>query len=451
MYVKKNQITVFITLLLTVLIVIFSTELNDILLTGSKLKATVIGLLYMSVIYFVLISLYLKVVSFFGLSPTLIIISFIVIFYSSGLFPLSLYRSYIETNFWIGLLSVAVLCILIGNFIGKFLGNKGEISEIKNNKVLIINKNVVVIFSLLSLLATGYITLRYGLLIINPSNRFLVPASIQYIVEFIIPVTISVFAYYYDPNKKNIKVILYAIMSILMLFSLGYRNQPMLVIIGCILVFVFKKFNGKTVFEWNKIIKLSLGGMVLLVVFSLLFILRQESSTELLDWSSFVNFYQVNYYQLSMPIFPFHLSSREAMGVTTIALERIGQINSLLNNSSFFFQDLKTLLPGAQLTAGNILGRVVNLRDSVSLTPGLLGGLYISNGLLGLSIGFAAIGFLLSYYWHQFKRTNSHRSLALVVLALIYSLELVNRGIFKPMYIIVLVIPYFLFYRKRAK
>ncbi|PAE09426.1 hypothetical protein CHI12_01125, partial [Terribacillus saccharophilus] len=187
-------------------------------------------------------------------------------------------------------------------------------------------------------------------------------------------------------------------------------------------------------------LKLSLIVSVLLVLFSLLYILRIENSDNLYDFDKMTEFYDIPSPQLTLLLLPFHLQSREAMGVSEVAIERIDEINKYIDSNMLFIQDLVTLLPGDQVSAGNVLGIVVNLNPNVSLTPGLLGGLYLSYGLIGIISGLFILGCLVQYVWKKYLLTNSPYYLTLVTITSAYIIELINRGFFKPMYLIVFLI-----------
>ena len=142
--------------------------------------------------------------------------------------------------------------------------------------------------------------------------------------------------------------------------------------------------------------------------------------------------------------FPIRKASREWMGVAQIALARMREIERFCPRYLFILNDLATILPGKQTTSGQALGAVVNNSDNVSLTPGSLGGLYISWGFAGV-IGFHFfIGAILSYLWNSYRRRGSPWHLICCILILIYLVQFTFRGLFKPMYILMLVVVWFI-------
>ncbi|USK28394.1 hypothetical protein LIT32_23650 [Bacillus sp. CMF21] len=440
------SMTIFIILFISIL-----TFVNQYLFSNDKVLATIIGLFYMSVISLAIIYVVIRVIGVVGISPNIIFILFTSFYIIAGIIPMSSYRDNINLEFWILMLVISIIFLIIGQLLGRLTVLKLNMSKnnISENKI---NTKMSFVLYTISVISTLIILFRFGLVFLEPTKRFLVPSELQYLVELSVPITVCIFSYYYNSQNKNYKLFLIPLMSLIILLSLGYRNQPMLLIMGIILIIVFKNLRAHHYkYGLKPSIFISSGLTFLLFVFSFLFIIRQENSVELLDWASFINFYQVKNHQFSFPLFPIHLSSREAMGVTTVAIERFNEIKNYLGNGTLFFQDLFTLLPGNQTTAGNILGMVVNRRETVSLTPGLIGGLYLSSGLIGVIIGFMLIGFILSYNWYSYRIYGSLTNFSIMIITLIYSIELINRGVFKPMYLLVLIIPLILFSRIHKK
>ena len=447
------KITIFYTSVILILLTLVTSLsfINQDLYSLDAVRATRIGLIYVSFVIFVITLVSLRLIEFRKINPNNIILWFIIIYFGLGIFPFSSYRENIINSLWLMLLSISVFVLIMGQYFGKLIARKSSDSYFFQSKENL-RKTVFTVFFILSLSFTFIIIYNYGFLLFNPSARFLVPASWSYIAELLVPLTITIFALFFAKGKSDFALYLLFVVSFLLLFSLGYRNQPMLLIIGTLMVIFFKKQRLlKKKISINNSLILSVGLTIILFLFSILFISRQESSSELLNWNDFVEHYEVNNYQVTMPLFPLHLSAREAMGVTTVALDRQNEIDDLLEKKPFFFADLYTLLPGEQLTSGNILGMVVNRNPNVSLTPGLIGGLYLTGKIYGVCIGFFVIGFLISYFWNIYRIQGVKKYLALSIITLIYSIELINRGIFKPMYIVVLILPYLLISIRKEK
>jgi oligosaccharide repeat unit polymerase len=426
---KKTQTKVIIISVFIGLIALafFSYYLNKVTIFSS-----IVGSIFLSAIIFSILILMLTMLKSKILAPLTIIIGFMIFYYTSGIVNLSEYRGYIDEYLWTKLLVFSVLSFIGGHILYGFVRNKYRITS-TYNEISIFKSSLVL---LLAFIATIIITLQNGILLLNPGARSNVSAVLQYMVEFSIPVVILLFNAYSKSHRKA--TILLVLITTLLLFSLGYRNQPMILLLCIFLSIAISNRKKLNYFKIN--IKLSLIISILLVLFSLLYILRIEKSDDLYDFHKMTDYYNVHSPQITLLLLPFHLQSREAMGVTEIAIERNTQVNKYIDSSLLFIQDIITLLPGDQISAGNVLGIVVNLNPNVSLTPGLIGGLYISFSLAGLVIGLFLLGYLVHSMWRKYLITNSAYHLTIVTIMSAYIIELINRGFFKPMYIIVFII-----------
>ena len=405
--------------------------INYLLFGNISVLSAILGTFYTGIVCFILILILLYIFQNKILYPINILMLFILLFYLSGLINLSSYRGYITVKFWFLLLIISVCGLLIGNLFG-FITKK----KILYTRSIFINKTNIKIILLVSLISSAFITLKFGLLLVNPQGRFSVPPILQYLVEFSIPALVLLFNFSNNKRKSMLLVLFY----ILVLFSLGYRNQPMILILCICLSFFISKYGQKRYKSKKSIINISLIASIILVVFSFLYVIRIQTSENLYKFDRMVSYYNVQYPQFTLMLLPLHLQSREAMGVTEVALERESQLKEFINPKQLFFQDIWTLMPGNQISAGNVLGIVVNLNKNVSLTPGLLGGLYISFGIWGILIFFLVLGIIISKVWYKYRITKSPYYLTIVCLITSYTLELINRGLFKPMYILVFIV-----------
>lgn len=417
----------------------------------STVASSLIGLFYLAVLVFFLIFLMTYFVERIKITPVLIFTIILIGYYTLGLLPVSDYRNEnLNSNTWITYIMVTLCGIFFGHIISTVFLKKSH----KKIVTFSIRKKLFKLSMLFIFISSVFINLRYDFPIINPNSRFLVPATLQYVIEFSIPILVCYIAVTINNKKKNKQVIGAFLIGIILLASIGYRNQIIIFTISNLLIYfslhLSTLLKGKRLFKLSTRIGVSFFLTSCLVLFSILFIARQENSVELLSWNDFVYRYNVFAYQYILPIFPIHLSAREAIGVTNIALERKEQIISLLEGTPYFFKDLLTLLPGEQLTSGQITGRAVNLSDNTSLTVGIMGGFILSGGIWILFIGFTIISFLLSYFWGSYVKSKNIQQLIITSLLLSYSLELMNRGIFKPMYILVLILP-LIFLKKEVK
>lgn len=444
----KKQIVQPILTFSVLLILLFPIfYLNDF----SVVITSLIGLLYIAVLIFFLIFIMTYCIENVKITPLLIFTTILIGYYTLGLLPISNYRSEnLNTNAWV----TYILITLCGLYCGKFISSLFLKKAQKQVFVFSVREKIFKLAMFLIIFTSIFINLKFNFPIINPNSRFLVPATLQYIIEFSIPILICYIAVNIKDTGKIKQIISAYLLGIFLLISIGYRNQIIIFTISTLVIYFGSYLNTRL--KGNKIFKLStrIGVSVFLtcclVLFSILFIIRQENSIELLSWNDFVYRYKVVAYEYVLPIFPIHLSAREAIGVTNIALERREQMTALLEGTPYFFKDLLTLLPGEQLTSGQITGRAVNLSDNTSLTVGIMGGFILSGGIWSLFAGFTIISFLLSYFWGAYVKSKNIQHLIITSLLLSYSLELMNRGIFKPMYILVFILP-IIFLKKEVK
>ncbi|MBO0589172.1 O-antigen polysaccharide polymerase Wzy [Sporosarcina sp. E16_8] len=425
------------------------TIMSNNLYSINKVSGSLSGLFIISFVLFsAFFIIYLLIIKF-GLNVKVIFVGFLIIYYTVGIVPISSYREGINSEMWILLLFTAVISFIIGNYLSLMLLkiNKGYTG--KSTSSYINNKNTIILFTL-SLISSLIIYLQHGVLILNQSSRFNVSGILQYLTEMIIPITVSIFAFYITTNKKKNFLLITLVTSFVIILSLGYRNQPMLLVISVLLIIIIHYIeNNKNEISLFKVLFLSLITTLSVSIFSLFLIYRHETSVSLLKWQDFIEGFHVDLYQFVNPILPFHLAAREGMGVTEVAVERREVIDNMVGSNGLFLQDLLTVLPDISLTAGRVLGIVVNLNENVSLTPSILGGLFIQYGVVGIIIFFIIIGCLYNVFWTKYKNNQDPKYLALSVLLTIYSFELVNRGLFKPMYILIFIIPLFIFKRRK--
>lgn len=418
---------------LTIILTVTTIMLNNIIVSGMKLNATLVALIYLTFFCFIVCIIFSNALINLLRNPLKIYISFLVLFYMIGLLPLSSYRDYVTTNLWVFLVIFSVLSISFGYLIGKKYSKFNKRNSGRSRTKLIY------FFLAISYGAGIAIVFEHGFLFSNQSQRFGVSATLQYLVEMSIPL-VAVLLPRLTKEKKYLLASTVFLFTLILLGSLGYRNQPILLILIVLIIYSIKYTQSFkiTTFKFKAIISGIISCM--LAAFSLLFIYRNETSEKLLGIDSLSEYYKIDSIEWVISIIPIHMQAREAMGVSESAIERINIINNLTDGLSLFTLDLYTLFPNFSLTGGNVLGTVVNLNDNVSLTPGLLGGLYMSYGIIGLCIFFLLIGIMNSYFWYSYINTKNINYLIYCVLGSAYLFELTNRGLFKPFYILVFII-----------
>lgn len=440
-YSKANLRTMLIITLLGVSIGVVVPMLDKQMFQYGVVSYTVLQTTYISFVLFSITLLMSTMILKQIANPSLILIIFVMFYYSIGMLNLSEYRGSLDLNLWTKLVLIAILSSLMG-----IVGANSKWITFKN-KEYELNKPLVYAVCIIGFSACIYVFLKNGILLFNPDNRFGVSGVIQYLIEFLIPVTVLIVNKSISESNHKVVFIVSSIV-LLALFSLGYRNQPLILIISIVLSYT--TYYREKIKRTSLFIKsmFSLTVTLILFCFSLLYLVRQESSENLFSYEKMVDYYHIKLQYYTLYLVPFHMQAREAMGVTTVALQRQSEISSIAD-INLFFQDILTILPNFSMTGGNVLGIVVNMNENVSLTPGLIGGLYLSFGYFGVLLGFFLLFLILSLLARKLKYNNFYYNTQ-VILCLVYSIELINRGLFKPMYVIIPVLLMLLVKKRRC-
>ncbi len=378
--------------------------------------------------------------------PDVAFLAALVAYYGFGIVSFTTYRGYINQYMWAGILLLAVASYLVGRQIGRRTSQLPTDAPSYRLKswacygILIASTGAA-----LSIVAT------HGLVLLNPEARFGVSAKASYLVELSIPVVLSKFCIDMIRQQRFRWFMLgLPALALLMLLCLGYRNQPILLVLGIgLIVLMSLKDDAKV-----KRFRLAFAAIAPVAMFSfgLSYLIRTNNSIgRTLSWQGMIREFDVKLPEFSLPYIPLHLASREGMGVAEASMERADDMSSYIERSWFFFSDFLTMLPGYSLTSGRILGMVVNGREDSSLTPSILGGLMIGYGYIGVVVYFLLSGWLLGKLTVRFNVTRDPKTLALLTICFLYTLELMNRGIFKPMYLIAPLVTVFMFRRIEEK
>jgi hypothetical protein len=380
-----------------------------------------------------------KIIAFLS-HPAKFYLSFYFVFYILGLLPISSFRDYLDIPFWLFLMSVGMASFLFGWHFPLWKRNSGRSIKLYNESL----SKVPVFFVLfISTAAAVFITASQGLTAINPDLRFATSPKFAYLVEACIPATIILMVFKVTQNRRPIDktVVCLVLYSSVLLLSVGYQNQLFILFLGAVLTIVFA--NKKREFiAWGRLkIRVIMACVCIsgIVIFTGMFVMKLEMSKRLLDLEQSVAYYNIKYADKILPVLPLHRAARDGMGVTQKALQKTTQIEEYCHKWPLILLDMATVLPGKQITSGQVLGIIVN-DEKVSLTPGALGGLYLSWGLTGIIIFYFIIGVLLSYLWSNYILHNSPWHLIYCVLITIYLVQFTYRGLFKPMYLLVLII-----------
>lgn len=373
-----------------------------------------------------------------------IVISFFVIYYSMGILPFSTYRDYVSLWFWTFVALTFLASMVVGMKLGRIIANFG--GAVHKNTYVLRGFTILHFIILISFCAAAMITVEHGLVFFNPEARFGVSAKLAYLVEFSIASILTLYCYSTSTQKRKVELLSFAVF--VMLLSLGYRNQPILLVIGMVLIKV-QSASYLELIKFRKVFSYIFSAGIFL--FGLSYLIRINNSVgRTLNWKETILEFDILWPSFSLPFIPLHMAAREGIGVAELALERIDDVETYVSRVGFFFLDFLTMLPGYELTSGRVLGYVVNLNDTSSLTPSVIGGVFLAFGWAGIILLPVVMMSIISYAYYKYKMTLDPHYKALTVLFAVYTIELINRGIFKPMYIFsVLIIYLVLLFRRR--
>jgi hypothetical protein len=229
-----------------------------------------------------------------------------------------------------------------------------------------------------------------------------------------------------------------AVVFVCVLGLRGSRNQPTLLVLGLILlvVILFQNETSLSVVRYRLKGYLAIGISLLILGQVFLFYVRREYTSSILGFEEIIVDSGLIYPECTLPLLPLHQSSRLNFRDSERVLNNIAIVESYCDPRFLLFRDFVTLLPGEQISAGQILG----VGSGYGRTIGALGGLYICWGHLGVLCFYVIAGFLMRIAWDKYKRYRSPWALISSILGLIYLIQFSVRGFFKPMYLFVFIL-----------
>ena len=160
-------------------------------------------------------------------------------------------------------------------------------------------------------------------------------------------------------------------------------------------------------------------------------LLTRQSNFSMLSTSRALSAYRFNSDMLEF-LAPIHFAFRE-----TIAIAQYLWTAAVPDPStSYVFADFATLLPGKQLSGGQLIGNLVGRFQQGGLTPGLIGDLIFEYGGYAYLI-FAILGALTGRLASVARRQPFGVYGAVYAMYSVYILHWFHRGILKPAYVFV--------------
>ena len=284
---------------------------------------------------------------------------------------------------------------LSGYIFGSIIFRNFKIFNIYSSKVKNKSKNIQLFFFISISLALFFIiltnVLNGGIIVLSGDKRFASFAITNLLVYSSIVMTLVYFSNRLLRNKKitwhNLFLIAFLCLSII---SLGYRSPVVSLLGGLYIIFysIRNDFqnNLKKIFS----LKVLISAFVFLFIMSYIASFRVSQKWDIDKFYKNINNEVINENSYLRPIVP------------VISLFRYDQevVNKLISETKdnhmylgLAFSNIITVLPGEQLGARNIVGEIINSRETPSgkpwsITPTLQGAFFVDGGYIFAFVGF---------------------------------------------------------------
>jgi len=289
-------------------------------------------------------------------------------------------------------------------------------------------------------LAVAYVYTAIGPIVIRQDLRFNIPPTIEYVIKS--GLVLPLFWVYFDRKKIDIKNAVYKfLVPIIPSLLIGSRGTFMIVLVAIFIsLYMFGALGPSVVrnrYGWfyNNSKKIAIAGLML-ALFALYsgFYLRRDG-VDLITAEDAINEYGfVSDGVAVKAILPLYMGLRETVGLTHRIIE--DDIENL-TETPLFYSELLTFLPGHQVAPGIVLAvdiyRAQGADEKYSLTPGIVGGIYLDYKYLFFPI-IAGFALLLIVLFNMGVGNMKWR--LIYVLTLVQFFHLYHRGFMKLEYFV---------------
>lgn len=297
-------------------------------------------------------------------------------------------------------------------------------------------------------LAVIYATVAYvyattGPIIIRQDLRFSISPTIEYVIKsgLALPL-VWIFSEKFRVSGRSLleKVLLPILPSIL----IGSRGTFVMILLAiAVALYMFSRFGPSSylhsfrkIYREFRVYRVGLALLAVAALYSGFYIRRDGheliTAKDLIIQHSFSTPAAVSY-----AVLPIYIGLREGPGITNRIIEE-GVRNP--TDTALFFSELLTPLPGHQVAPGIVLARDVyhaeGADEKYSLTPGIIGGLYIDFGVWGLA---ALVALSLGLVGMYNRGLTDLKWRAFYCLTVVQFFHLYHRGFLKVEYFV----PYF--------
>jgi len=374
------------------------------------------------------------------LNPYYFFTIFFILYFSVGCVNLSTYR---------GVMNAGTVLSIIMAYIAFIGGAKlGSWIKVKRNPVHLDRKRLktgTIFLLLCSMAAAAYVTLKYGVIILHPSERFYVPTTLIYFVLLAIipPLVYFTYAQFNEIKITRMAALSYMALPFCIIATSGYRGHLMIMLLTVgIVAYLLSRGPGR--------VKMFVYLIVALLILSAGFYIRRDISTRLMQTEDLFARYDFNKKYLAVG--SLHFASRETIGLYQKIVEIVpSKID--YGQGKLFFSDFMTILPGKQMSGGVLIYQITTGQDesAFGLTPSALGGLYFDFGYMGIFIGFGVMGILASYFYKKYQVNQDVPSIANLSFVYVILMHYIHRGILAPYYLFLFVIMNILLFFSRSR
>lgn len=288
-----------------------------------------------------------------------------------------------------------------------------------------------------------YVYATIGFILLRQDLRFTISPMVEYIIKsgLVLPL-IWVFSYNFKPTTIN--VVKKFLLPILPSLLIGSRGTFIMILISIMFSFLLFRVYGPNLyvmryrFIFNRAKRYSIIAAVLGITALYTGFYIRRDGVELITANELL--YQYEFLSSALwvkAILPLYIGLRESVGITDRII-----IDSVVNPAAYpmFFMEMITFLPGHQEAPGIVLARDIYMAEGAdekySLTPGIVGGLYIDYGFYCIPI-IVFIASVVVYFYN--KGISDLRYRMIYSLSIVQFFHLYHRGFLKLEYLV----PYF--------
>ena len=356
-----------------------------------------------------------------------------LIFNLIGLINFPFYKNELDDNSNIYLFIVG----LLGSIFGVITFRKLKIFNNSSNEIKNKSKNIFTLFAITFFLAFFFIVLTNvlsgGVIVLSGDKRFASFAVTNLVIYSSIVMTHVYFSNRLLRNKKVTWLnFLFLIFLSFLIISLGYRS-PVITLLGSFFV-IFYSIRNKFQNDLKKIFtfKILASAFAFLIIMSYIASFRVSQKWDIDKFYKNIDNEVINENIYLRPIVP-------VVSLIRYDQEVVGKLISETKDNymylGFAISNILTILPGEQLGARNIVGEMINARDTPSgkpwsITPTLQGAFFIDGGYIFTFIGFFLTVSFMEVLRKIIKIKRDPFYLALYGLMVVAVLKSIHTGYF---------------------